>query len=305
MNLPTFMSEVLEINVCQYVTAFGQWQARIDQRLHRHGKSLTKRQQATYDAWKLTLEPTFVFSKAKKALVHDPKRVTQDCVAFKLHLHDDAEKLAISSSDGTRYRLVLLSGAPSDKSPVPAVLESGVPPNMMPQAQAVSPQLDEEDHEDVLCDEEQLRTDKDDAQQMDQASEESDEDDDDYQILGDTDDELEAYGLPSHMPKVKDFNNRQSWKDLMTEGLVLLPRHVKGCSISYHKTGQQWQGFYPNVHTGLSSTWGGTTKRSEREALIRVCRGVIQAHIATNPKDKEIWKVQLEKIKKAEGTAAL
>jgi len=73
---------------------------------------------------------------------------------------------------------------------------------------------------------------------------------------------------------------------------ALAVRHVKGCSISYHKTGQQWPGFYPGVHTGLSSTWGGTTKRSEREALIRVLRSIFQAH-------KDIWKVQLEKIQKA------
>ena len=300
VNLPAFISDVLEINVCQYVSAVEKWQKRIDQRLHS-GKCLTKSQQASYDAWKLTLEPTFVFSKAKKTLVHDPKRVTQDCIALTLHLHEDAENLAISSSQGTRYRLVLLSGAPSE-SPLPAELEGVVPSNMMPQAEAAAPQLDEDDDQDVLCDDEQLCMDKNNAEQMDQASQASDEDD--VQVLGDTDDEVEDYALPSHVPKVRDFNSRQSWKDLTAQGLILLPRHVKGCSISYHKSGQQWQGFYPNVHIGMSSTWGGSTKRTEHEALLRVCRAIIQAHIATNPKDKAIWKVQLEKIQKAEGTAA-
>lgn len=133
----------------------------------------------------------------------------------------------------------------------------------------------------------------------------SDEEDDYqiYQILGDTDDELEAFGLPNHLPKVKDFNNRHgrtSW----CMGLVLLPSDMCFGMELHLRPSQngdvQWQGDQnPGVHTGLSSTWGGTTKRSEREALIRVLRSIIQAHIAPKPKDEDIWKVQLEKIQKA------
>lgn len=311
VGLPAFISDVLERNVCQYVSSLGVWQSRIDKRLSQ-GKGLTKKQTTSYEAWKLTLEPTFVFSKTKKALVHDPKSVTNDCVALKLHLHEEAEKLAVSSSHGTRYRLVLLSGTPSDVGPVPEVLEGGVPANMMPEAEADAHlgeeafEEEEEDQADALCDDEQLHADQDAAFHMDQPSEESDGEDD-YQVLGDTDDELEVFGLPNHVPKVKDFNTRASWKNLSAKGLVLLPRHVKGCSISYHKTGQQWQGFYPGIHAGLSSTWGGSTKRTEGEALLRVLRAIVQAHIATNPKDKGIWEIQLDKIQKAEaeGTAGL
>lgn len=53
-----------------------------------------------------------------------------------------------------------------------------------------------------------------------------------YQILGKTDHELEAFGLQGEGLQ----NIRQSWKDLMVQGLVLLPTDM--CFGMFHLLSQ-------------------------------------------------------------------
>ena len=61
--------------------------------------------------------------------------------------------------------------------------------------------------------------------------------------------------------KVKSFHHRPEWKKLESNGLTMLPVHHTGLYISFHSTSRTWQGFYPNVKSGLAFTFGNTTKR--------------------------------------------
>ena len=127
-------------------------------------------------------------------------------------------------------------------------------------------------------------------------------------LLADSDEEIDL--LPAlHLPsgttttKVKSFHLRQAWIDLENEGLCDLPRHITGCSIGYHATTRQWQGYYPcrNTSHTLSSTWGPPTNRSEKESILITIRGVLATHLDSHPKDK-LWERQLKKVQDAVAT---
>ena len=51
----------------------------------------------------------------------------------------------------------------------------------------------------------------------------------------------------------------------------------------------------------MSCVWGGKTKRTEEEAILRAIRGVLESHLHAQPKDK-LWAKQLAKLKEAEAT---
>ena len=124
----------------------------------------------------------------------------------------------------------------------------------------------------------------------------------DTYIIGETDDELDDFELPpaaGKVGKIKSFHFRPAWKELDDRGLCAIPCHIRGCSMSYHSTRQAWQGYYPGGLSQMSFSWGGTTNRSEREAILASIRGVLASHVASCPRDK-MWKQQLEKVKTAE-----
>lgn len=125
------------------------------------------------------------------------------------------------------------------------------------------------------------------------------------EVICESDEDLEeitaALGLPQGLPvyKVKSFHLRDAWKILEAKGLTDLPRHIKGCSISYHSGEQRWQAIYPGSTVGMSTSWGRSTKRSECEALLRTIRNVLEAHCSAHPRDS-MWATQLKKVTTAE-----
>eukprot|EP00438_Fugacium_kawagutii_P002183 Skav228817 [mRNA] locus=scaffold359:353973:361872:+ [translate_table: standard] len=119
-------------------------------------------------------------------------------------------------------------------------------------------------------------------------------------VLADSDDDIKDFAIvDAKVEKVKNFLFRPVFQKLHKLGLTSLPRHVSGCSISYHSKERRWQGIYPGKTKGMSSSWGGNTNRAEEEALIKVIRSVLTAYREAWPKDK-LWKKQLELVVKAE-----
>ncbi|CAK9065390.1 unnamed protein product [Durusdinium trenchii] len=110
--LPTYISQVLEMRVCSFVSEHSAWETRIEGRFAQ-GKNLSSRQQKAYDQWKLRCEQQLVFSKQHECLVCDSKDVDERCFSIDLLLREDPEKLKVKASDGSEYRLVLLQSAPS------------------------------------------------------------------------------------------------------------------------------------------------------------------------------------------------
>ena len=139
----------------------------------------------------------------------------------------------------------------------------------------------------------------------DQAGDESD-----LFLIADSDDCLFDFELPADhagsnekpkVTKVKSFFFREAYKELEKKGLVDIPRHIVGCSLSFHASSQQRHGLYPGLNVGLTAKFGGTTNRSETEAILKVVRAVITAHLEKMPKDK-LWQNQLAKVKHVQAT---
>ena len=61
--------------------------------------------------------------------------------------------------------------------------------------------------------------------------------------------------------KVKAFCYRDEYKKLQDKGLTMLPTHIPGVFLSFHKGTRTWQGFFPGV-SSCGFTFGGTTNRS-------------------------------------------
>ena len=303
------MSTVLELRICKYVAEKDKWESAIQKR-HEMGRELTNRQEANYKVWLSDLTQRLVFNKRRKCYVGEARNVTKDCVAVVLHLSDEPSQLTLSSGsveNSQPFRLVLLKRDTvviSDK--VPTILDKPIPAGALQcEDDEQVAQMDGDDgHEEVELSEFE-------AKQMDEDMTENKasdcaiaDDDDEFVYLADSsDEELSGPGIPasSTLTKVKSFFRREAWVRLEKLGLTDLPRHISKCSIGYHQTSRQWQGFYPDATFPLSSFWGGNTKRKEEEAILRAIRGILQSHMHVFPKDK-VWARQLDKVKQAEAT---
>ena len=133
-----------------------------------------------------------------------------------------------------------------------------------------------------------------------QSDEQSENEEGEY-LLADSDEEVNQFHVVSKVEKVKSFSFREAYEKLDKLGLCSLPRHVQGCSLSYHGKERRWQGLYPTAKVRMSFSWGGITKRNECEALLSAVRAVLTAHCRACPKDK-LWASQLDKVKVAEAT---
>jgi len=197
---------------------------------------------------------------------------------------------------------------PSDRVQFPIEeLDGPVPEIALMELEAnAAPDMSDEDGVDVVEDEAAVK-----AMEMEKAMVEAGcalagQEDCDIFILADTDDEIdeqESFGMSatggSKIGKLKTFNFRPAYKKLEELNLVALPRHVTGCWLAYHSTSQQWHASYPGVSCGLTATWGSGSKRTEPEAIMKVVKAAVTAHVTAFPKDK-LWVSQLQRIKDAE-----
>ena len=309
LPLPAWMSTVLELRICKYVAEKDKWESTIQNR-HAMGRELTRRQAENFKVWQSDLVQRLVFNKRRKCYVGEARSVNKDCVALVLHLSDEPSQLTLSSGsveNSQRFRLVLLKkDTVAMPDHVPTILDKPIP------AGALNSEDDQQvaELEDDDC-QDQMEMSEFEAKQMDEEMNEAnapcmaiDDETDEFVYLGDSsDEELSGPGIPasSNVTKVKNFFRREAWVRLDQLGLTDLPRHIPKCSIGYHQTSGQWQGFYPNATFPLSSFYGGSTKRKEEEAILRVIRGILQSHLHVFPKDK-VWARQLEKVKNAEAT---
>ncbi|CAK9092867.1 unnamed protein product [Durusdinium trenchii] len=298
--LPAWMARIIEMRVCKFVTDHDSWNTTIQKR-EAAGQSLTKSQKARYDAWKASCCERLVFNKRRQTLVQEVKQVNRDCIAIELNLSEDPCELQVAASSGKWYRLVLLDcQASSEKSAaVPEMLDQAVDKeSLQMDNDAAASGAEEEGNERELTEaaiQEQA------AQRHALEGGENLDQPDDWLVLADSDEDIEQFGVPGAVSKVKSFNLRPAWCTLEKQGLTDLPRHVVGCSISCHSTSQQWQAFYPGCKSGMSCSWGKTSHRSECEAILRCVRAVLEGHVRANPKDS-VWKRQLDKVLKAEAS---
>ena len=307
--LPTWMSQVLEMRVCKFAAEHDKWQNVIDKRASL-GRGLTKSQSQSHELWQANLIQKMIFNKKRNAYVGDARLVNKDCIGIQLHLSENPEQLLLSTggentSNTKEFRLLLLKRhAQEVPTTIPEVLDTSCHASFLGDAHAEGGddvgKSDEQDDPEHDMSEQQIQELHDQRMQVDDA------DDDGFVMLADSDDDDDDdydLAIPKglEVSRVKSFFRREAWKLLENKGLTDLPRHVKGCSIGYHQGTRQWQGFYPNATCVLSCFWGGTSNRSEPEAILRAIRGILQSHTNCYPKDK-VWARQLQKVKDAEAT---
>ena len=124
------------------------------------------------------------------------------------------------------------------------------------------------------------------------------------ELLIDTDDEAGVELPAGRHSRVKSFMHRPSYALLARHGLAEIPTSTVGVSIGYHRTSQCWQAFCPGVRTGLSYSWGGTTHRTETEALIKCIKGLLTAYIEKYPREN-LWKLGCETLLEVDCTCII
>ncbi|CAK9031803.1 Malate dehydrogenase 2 [Durusdinium trenchii] len=303
MILPSWMADVLQMRVCKFVTEHDQWQGRMAKR-GAMGKELTASQKKKFDQWSLDLKQKVIFNKSKKRVVLQASEVTKDCICVQLHLSEDPEKLLLCASSGAPYRLVLLkSEGRAESKTVPSELDHAVPPDALQELRDEAGNASEQSDEEENAEMEDLKLRE--LENEAYCNEFGVSDPDDLLVMADSDEEdVDVSWAGEGAKKTKTFMFRPAWVKAESLGLTQLPRHIQGCSIACHGTGRQWQGHYPLARVGLSSNWGGSTGRSECEALVKAIRGVLEAHVAAYPRDR-LWLQQLQRVKDAQATQNL
>eukprot|EP00438_Fugacium_kawagutii_P008393 Skav210643 [mRNA] locus=scaffold3835:44653:45564:- [translate_table: standard] len=300
----------MELRVCKFVTDHEKWAQVLSKRAFDH-RDLTVGQQQRYSAFRANMTQKLVFNKKTKSFVADSeslRRNAKDCVCVTLHLSDDPQLLRVESGSGEVFQLLLLKKEDHRAEVFPDILNHAAKADDITNEPKHGGNLDpglggEEDREDtdgngdLGLSEAQIQE-MDHQRMQDQAGMVSDEDEE-IEIMADTDDEVASFeiGTGVRAIKVKGYPERAAWVALGE--LTDLPRHVTGCSISYHRTSGQWQGFYPGSREPMSATWGPSSKRTETEAILKVVKGILISHVNAHPKDK-VWAKQLQAVRDAE-----
>ena len=309
IHLPKWMSSVVELRVSRFVNEHQKWQDVIAKR-DLKGKALTQYQQEKYKIFKADLSQKLVFNQKTKKFVGDAatlKKNAKQCISFTLCLSDDPSLLQIVSGKGETFRLAMLQLEGDCQDILPDVLNHPAKVGDIEETedrergeQAVGEDdetRDGHEREPFQMSEAHARCLDDDRQKMAADEIQDGSDGEEIELLADSDEEAADFGLPTRVVKVKNFCNRAAW--IALGDLTELPRHVTGCSIAYHSTSQQWQGHYRGSREPMSASWGGSSKRSEKEAILKAVKGILRAHVHANPKDKA-WGKQLEKVEAAE-----
>ena len=265
--LPSWVSLPLEKGVAKWAEENKKWEVKINKRLNE-GKCLTPADQAKYDNFReKRSELKYLFNKETQSHVVKIRSNAslKNLFSLQVNLSSNAEDLKVKAGTGEFHKLVMLQGQPVEEDQLPAGLDAGVADGILQhvhagQAEDVASDVDEEDaglaaglqQAEALLDAE-----------MELEALESNEEEPIEVLMGSSDEELVTNLLTgvSHK-RVKMFDHREAFKKLSARGLTIYPTHIKGAFISHHSTSRTWQAFFPGSHSGLSFTYGGTTKRN-------------------------------------------
>lgn len=273
--LPKWITKPIEMAVMRWGEERQKWE-RI---LHERDGSLTKAQKKAYEEWMDTKqEAKLLFDKRKQCQVTklranvSMKNVAQNMVSILIGLSEDPSKLSIKAGKHSPRQLLLLEMQADDaqKASCPDFLAAGVDEALVAEVQASRDENAEDDEvEPAELDGEDVQGALDEADCLLEAEQalQDDVDPDAWEVLAESSDDEVANHIHTGIKKVKAFHHRPAFLELENVGLTMVPSHIKGMYLSFHKTTSTWQGFYPGCHSGLSFTFGGTTGRAWAESL--------------------------------------
>lgn len=312
--LPAWISKPIERAVARWVDEHQTWQERIQKR-HMEGKELTAAVKRQYDMWcSERCEEHFLFSRVTCSLAPAPRknanmeRLKREMFSLVVHMSINPQDLLIQAGNGDARRLVVLQGKAKmcEDELALGFLDQGLEENALEHLEKASEDKEDQEEDDGdengedhgFLDEENAL-----VEQEGMISNAHAEASDLEEVLAfSSEEEGLADMVDRPFVRVKSFQRREAYKSLEARGLMLLPQG--GVHISYHKSTRAWTGFYRGQKAeGLCYTHGGKTKRTEGECLLKVIKGILEAHVAQFPRDR-LWKAQLEKVKNAEATIA-
>jgi gluconate kinase len=296
LALPDWLSGPLQRRIADWVSENEKWNSKIAER-EQQGKTLPPASQKKYDDFvEHRSVIKLLFSKDKKRLVNkvknaaDLKQLKPSLLSIELTMSETPENLRIRVGEGPSQRMILLRGQPTELDPEAVALlsEAGVLDSVAAAVLEVGEDEDEgQSGEEEAFEQEQKALEEREKEIASEAEE--------VLVLSDDEEDLEVLQLEiSSFKRVKDFAHREAYRKLHDRGLAEVP---PGCSIAYHKTSRQWQGYYAGRSCGLCHTHGGRAQRSEAECLFAVLLGLAEKHVAEKPRDR-LWAVQLAKLEK-------
>lgn len=304
--LPTWVATPIERALSKWVEDHQYWMEKVDDRAIC-GKSLTPSDQKRYDDWCHNAHQVhLLFNKRSKRIAPPPRknaslaRMKKELICVTLNLSMEASELSLQAGMGEPRRLVILQGQPQQ-------FESTEMPEFMDEAlgAGVEAVLEAREQAEEACDSDNMeeidgRLDEDEEllrQDMDM-------DMDVPEVLAySSEEECLASILPGEFVRVKTFAHRMAYQKLDALNLTALPP-VRGVHISYHQSTRSWTAWYPGrCSQGMCYSHGGSTKRSEPEALLMCIKALLTAHTEANPRDFA-WRAQLDKLLAAEASIA-
>lgn len=288
--LPDWVSRPFERRISEWSAERAKWTAKINERAAQ-GNALTPANERKYQQWvESRSRCQLLFSKKNAKVIHklknnaELKSMSADLVSVEVIMAEKAEDLKIKVGNGEEQRLVLLRGEPVAVDELPPVLaEAGASAEV---AEAVLQGSGEDSESEADAEVQEKKAMEDQENEIDCHEEV-------LVLSGDEEYLPELEMAASKMSRVKSFFHREAFRKLESQGLTEIP---PGCIISYHGTTRTWQGYFQGKSLGLSSTHGGSTKRSEEESLLFVLLKLAERHVSMNEKDR-LWRAQLSKLK--------
>lgn len=294
-RLPPWIAQPVERALVKWTEIFNKWQTKIDDRASE-GKELTPCMKKNYDDWlQSSSEISFLFSRQNKRVVH---RIRRNADAKRMK----ADLFSVQVTCSAERRLLVLKGKPTSENAedIPGFLDHIASNGVISavQAQQEKQMAEAEDGSDV--DGEARMVEEDEKMMEAEAIGDAGSDAELEEVLAATSEEEDLVEMmEGSYKRVKTFTHREAYRLLETQGLTDLP---PGMHISFHKGTRTWTGHVPGMGSaGMCYTFGGTTNRSEPEALLKVLKSLLQNYLDRFPRDKA-WQRQLAKISNAECT---
>lgn len=267
--LPSWMASPISKEIYKWGDERQKWNKTLEDRC---GKPLTALQSKNYEEWKeRRSQLTFLFNKKTHQLVKHIRananwqKIQEEMLSIRIHLADDLESMRIQAGSGPLYLLLMLRGDVVDTDALPGCLDLGVASGALEALEGENQGPESEDLEEE-CAEDEAFLQQQEAMQIEEQKVA------DVEAMADTSDEETVQEvLHSKFTRVKAFTHRPAYKALEDRGLTLIPSHEKGVVLCFHSTTNQWQAYYPNVHQGLTMTFGGKSQSSLECAESEVC----------------------------------
>ncbi len=256
--LPGWIAKPIEHFVMNFSDAKARWDKLLFSRSSM-GKPLTPLQQQKYDHFcKTSLERKFLFNKVEKTVVTklrsnaDKKVLSEKMFSLRVTvLGAEMEELQVKAGNGEEHKLLLLRGDPVECGEMPSSLDVGVDGAVVEALQSEKGIMGPDD--------EQAQGEQDADMLEEQAKIEAEQDLEEFCANTSEEEALDELKPDKSYIRVKSFDHRPAYVRLQKLGLTMLPTHKAGSGVflSFHKTTNTWQGFYPGCAKQLSFTFGG------------------------------------------------